>query len=84
MNVKNKLRKAKRIVVKIGTNTLSTKDGKMALSRIYGFIEDIAELRWIENGKYVHCIEVLSDSVSVDNHRDIAKVENIMKQRGMM
>lgn len=47
-------------------------------------IEDIAELRWIENGKYVHCIEVLSDSVSVDNHRDIAKVENIMKQRGMM
>lgn len=42
MNIKNKLRKAKRIVVKIGTNTLSTKDGKMALSRIYGFIEDIA------------------------------------------
>ena len=28
----NKLRKAKRIVVKIGTNTLSTKDGKMAFS----------------------------------------------------
>ena len=45
MNIKNKLKKAKRIVVKIGTNTLSTKDGKMALSRIYGFIEDIAELK---------------------------------------
>lgn len=45
MNVKERLRKAKRIVVKIGTNTLSTKDGKMALSRIYGFIEDIAELK---------------------------------------
>ena len=45
MNVREKLRKAKRIVVKIGTNTLSTKDGKMALSRIYGFIEDIAELK---------------------------------------
>ena len=45
MNVKEKLRAAKRIVVKIGTNTLSTKDGKMALSRIYGFIEDLAELK---------------------------------------
>ena len=45
MDIKNKLRKAKRIVVKIGTNTLSTKDGKMALSRIYGFIEDLAELK---------------------------------------
>ncbi len=45
MNVKKALKKAKRIVVKIGTNTLSTKDGKMALSRIYGFIEDIAELK---------------------------------------
>ena len=44
-NIKEKLKNAKRIVVKIGTNTLSTKDGKMALSRIYGFIEDIAELK---------------------------------------
>ena len=43
--IKEKLRQAKRIVVKIGTNTLSTKDGKMALSRIYGFIEDLAELK---------------------------------------
>jgi len=45
MNIKDKLKNAKRIVVKIGTNTLSTKDGQMALSRIYGFIEDIAELK---------------------------------------
>ena len=44
-NLKNKLKKTKRIVVKIGTNTLSAKDGKMALSTIYGFIEDIAELK---------------------------------------
>jgi len=50
-SLKNKLKKTKRIVVKIGTNTLSTKDGKMALSRIYGFIEDIAELK--EQGKEV-------------------------------
>ena len=44
-SLKSKLKKTKRIVVKIGTNTLSAKDGKMALSRIYGFIEDIAELK---------------------------------------
>lgn len=47
-------------------------------------IEDIAELRWIENGEYVHCVEVVSNSVSVDNQRDIAKVESIMKQRGVI
>lgn len=44
-------------------------------------IEDIAELRWIENHKIVNCIEVFSDSVSVDNPRDIEKVTQIMKER---
>lgn len=44
-------------------------------------IEDIAELRWIENHKIVNCIEVFSDSISVDNPRDIAKVTQIMKNR---
>lgn len=47
-------------------------------------IEDIAELRWVENGKNVRCIEVYSDSVSVDNPRDIEKVEKILKDRGIV
>lgn len=45
-------------------------------------IEDIAELRWVENRKTVNCIEVDSDSISVDNPRDILKVEQILKNRG--
>ena len=44
-------------------------------------IEDIAELRWVENGKNVRCVEVVSDSISVDNPRDIQKVEEILKKR---
>lgn len=44
-------------------------------------IEDIAELRWIENHKIVNCIEVSSDSISVDNPRDIEKVTQIMTNR---
>ncbi len=44
-------------------------------------IEDIAELRWIENHKIVNCIEVFSDSISVDNPRDIEKVTQIMTNR---
>ena len=47
-------------------------------------IEDIAELRWVENGKTVHCIEVISDSISVDNPRDVEKVEQMLKQRGVV
>lgn len=44
-------------------------------------IEDIAELRFIENGKTVDCVEVFSDSISVDNPKDIEKVTLIMEQR---
>ena len=44
-------------------------------------IEDIAELRWLENHKIVDCVELQSDSISVDNPRDIAKVEKILKNR---
>jgi 3-deoxy-manno-octulosonate cytidylyltransferase (CMP-KDO synthetase) len=44
-------------------------------------IEDIAELRWIENKKTVLCKEVFSNSISVDNPRDIEKVEAIMRER---
>ena len=44
-------------------------------------IEDIAELRWVENGQNVNCIEVISDSISVDNPKDIEKVEQMLRQR---
>ena len=44
-------------------------------------IEDIAELRWIEAGCEVYAKEVISNSVSVDNPKDIEKVESIIKQR---
>lgn len=45
-------------------------------------IEDIAELRWVENGQVVNCIEVVSDSISIDNPRDVKKVEKILQERG--
>lgn len=45
------LEKAKRIVIKFGTNVLTNTDGNLALSRIYSFIEDIAKLK--EQGKEI-------------------------------
>lgn len=36
--------KAKRIVVKLGTNVIRNENGEVALSRIYSYIEDIAKL----------------------------------------
>ena len=36
--------KAKRIVIKLGTNIIRNEDGEVALSRIYSFIEDISKL----------------------------------------
>lgn len=74
MDIKNKLRKAKRIVVKIGTNTLATKNGQMALSRIYGFIEDIAELK--NQGKEI--IMITSGAVGFGAKKlNISKPETI-------
>ena len=43
--------KAKRIVIKLGTNILRNSDGEVALSRIYSFIEDIAKL--VKAGKEI-------------------------------
>ena len=51
----------KRIVIKIGTNVLRNNEGEVALSRIYSFIEDIAEL--IKAGKEV--IVVTSGAVGL-------------------
>ena len=38
-------KKAKRIVIKFGTNALTADNGGLALSRLYSFMEDIAALR---------------------------------------
>lgn len=43
--------KAKRIVIKVGTNVLRGDDGQIALPRIYSFIEDISKL--VKSGKEV-------------------------------
>ena len=43
--------KAKRIVIKLGTNIIRNEDGEVALSRIYSFIEDISKL--VKKGKEV-------------------------------
>jgi len=45
MNYREKLKEAHRIIFKFGTNVLTRKDGTMALSRIYSFIESISDLK---------------------------------------
>lgn len=42
--MKDLIKQAKRIVIKFGTNALTTESGDLALSRLYSFIEDIADL----------------------------------------
>ncbi len=48
---REELTKAKRIVIKLGTNVLRNTDGEVAISRIYSFIEDISKL--VKQGKEV-------------------------------
>ena len=57
--------KAKRIVVKFGTNVLRNDDGYISLPRVYTFIEDIARL--VKSGKEV--IVVTSGAVSLGKKR---------------
>jgi len=45
MTFKKNIKEAKRIVFKLGTSTLTNKDGDIALSRIYSFIESISDLK---------------------------------------
>lgn len=45
MNYRDDIKKAKRIVLKFGTNVLTRHDGTMALSRIYSFIEAVSDLK---------------------------------------
>ncbi len=57
--------KAKRIVIKLGTNVLRNDDGNVSLPRIYTFIEDIARL--VKSGKEV--IIITSGAVSLGKKR---------------
>jgi len=45
MTFRKNIKDAKRIVFKLGSNMLTNKDGNIALSRIYSFIESISELK---------------------------------------
>lgn len=45
MNIRKNLKDVKRIVFKLGTNTLTNKDGSIALSRIYSFMESVSSLK---------------------------------------
>ncbi len=59
------LKKAKRIVLKFGTNALTADNGELALSRLYSFLEDIAALR--AQGKEI--IVVTSGAVGLGKRR---------------
>lgn len=50
-SIREKLTKAKRIVFKFGTNVLRNDAGEISLSRIYSFIEEIAQLK--KSGKEI-------------------------------
>lgn len=57
--------KAKRIVIKLGTNVLRNDDGYVSLPRVYTFIEDIANL--VKSGKEV--IVITSGAVGLGKKR---------------
>ncbi len=62
---RKKFIKAKRIVVKLGTNVLRNDDGYVSLPRVYTFIEDIAHL--VHSGKEV--IVITSGAVGLGKKR---------------
>lgn len=45
MNFRENIKKTRRIIFKFGTSVLTRDDGNIALSRIYSFIESIADLK---------------------------------------
>ncbi len=62
---RNEFIKAKRIVIKLGTNILRNNDGNVSLPRIFSFIEDISTL--VNSGKEV--IVITSGAVSLGKKR---------------
>jgi 3-deoxy-manno-octulosonate cytidylyltransferase (CMP-KDO synthetase) len=45
-------------------------------------IEQLEQLRWLENGYHIRVVEVDYEAVSVDVPADVAKVEKILRDRG--
>ena len=62
---RNEFIKAKRIVIKLGTNVLRNDEGYVSLPRMYTFIEDIAQL--VHSGKEV--IVITSGAVGLGKKR---------------
>ena len=68
---------AKRIVIKLGTNTLRNENGEVSLPRIYSYIEDIAQL--VNNGKEV--ILVTSGAVGLGRKKiNLEKTSDIVEK----
>src|SRR5215469_13741102 len=49
--IREEVTKARRVVIKVGTNVVMRDDGRLALSRLYGIAESVARLR--EQGREV-------------------------------
>lgn len=69
---------AKRVVIKLGTNTLRNENGEVSLPRIYSYIEDIAQL--VNNGKEV--ILVTSGAVGLGRKKiNLEKTSDIVEKQ---
>jgi 3-deoxy-manno-octulosonate cytidylyltransferase (CMP-KDO synthetase) len=44
--------------------------------------EKLEQLRWLDAGYQINCVEVNYDSVAVDTEADVLKVEEILRSRG--
>ena len=64
-NRKTALADVRTVVVKVGTNVLSRDDGEMALGRIHGLIENLADL----NRRGIKVILVSSGAISMGMNR---------------
>jgi len=45
-------------------------------------VEQLEQLRWLENGYPIRVVETLNDSVSVDVPEDVERVEKLLRATG--
>jgi 3-deoxy-manno-octulosonate cytidylyltransferase (CMP-KDO synthetase) len=45
-------------------------------------LEQLEQLRWLENGYPIRVVETMNDSVSVDVPEDVARVETLLRAAG--
>jgi 3-deoxy-manno-octulosonate cytidylyltransferase (CMP-KDO synthetase) len=45
-------------------------------------VEQLEQLRWLENGYPIRVVETMNDSVSVDVPEDVARVEALLRAAG--